>query len=226
MYATATEFPSTSVINTKMAAVYRNMMLAVLTSFAVSSFVAANAALFQFFMTGFMMWIVMLAPMAFIFLIPVLLNAGMPWFAKHAALHVFAALMGLSMSAVFKVYTGVSIFSAFTGAAVLFGTLSAYGYFTKKNLDSVGKYAFIGLIAIVIVSLINLFIGSTLTSMIVSAIAIPIFLALTAYDTQKIREQIYAGEEHVEITGALSLYLDFINIFINLLSLFGVKNDD
>ena len=226
MFTTAVSYPSASDVNTKMAAVYRNMFLAVLTSFVVSWYVANTAAVFNFFLTGIMMYVTIFAPLAFIFLVPVLLNAGLPWFGKHLVLHGFAALMGLSMATVFKVYTGVSIFNAFMGAAVLFGTLSAYGYFTKQNLDSVGKFAFIALIAIIIASVINIFVGSSVFSMIVSAIAILVFLALTAYDTQKIREQIYDGVQDVEITGALSLYLDFINLFMNLLSLFGVKSDD
>jgi FtsH-binding integral membrane protein len=131
--------------------------------------------------------------------------------------------MGLSFAAIFAVYTMGSIFSAFMGAAVLFGTMSFYGYFTKKNLDSVGKFMFIGLIAIIIASIINIFIGSSLVAMVISALAIIIFLGLTAYDTQKIREQIMYGnfDDSAEISGALTLYLDFINLFLSLLNLFG-----
>ena len=112
------------------------------------------------------------------------------------------------------------------GAAVLFGVMSFYGYFTKSNLDSLGKFMFVGLIAIVIASIINIFIGSTVGTMVISALAIIIFLGLTAYDTQKIREMISidnTGRE--EIIGALTLYMDFINLFINLLQLFGEKKD-
>ena len=226
MFTTAMSYPSASEVNTKMAAVFRNMFLAVLTSFAVSWYVANTAAVFQFFLTGVMAWITVFAPLLFIFLVPVLLNAGLPWFGKHIVLHTFAALLGISMATVFKVYTGVSIFNAFMGATVLFATLSAYGYFTKQSLDSVGKYAFIALIAIIIASVINIFVGSTVFNTVISAIAILVFLAFTAYDTQKIREQIYDGVQDVEITGALSLYLDFINLFVHLLSLFGSKSDD
>jgi FtsH-binding integral membrane protein len=121
-----------------------------------------------------------------------------------------------------------SIFTAFMGAAVLFGTMSFYGYFTKKNLDSIGKFLFVGLIAIVIASIINIFIGSSVAAMVISALAIIIFLGLTAYDTQKIREMIMeeGATARVESLGALTLYLDFINIFLNLLQLFGLKKDD
>jgi FtsH-binding integral membrane protein len=130
--------------------------------------------------------------------------------------------MGLSFAMIFVVFTMGSIFTAFMGAAVLFGTMSAYGYFTKQSLDSVGKYAFVALIAICIASIVNIFIGSTVMQMVISALAIVIFLGLTAYDTQKIREELSVEtNDSAEIRGALTLYMDFINLFLNLLQLFG-----
>jgi FtsH-binding integral membrane protein len=112
------------------------------------------------------------------------------------------------------------------GAAVLFGVLSGYGYFTKRSLDSIVKWMFVGLITIIIASIINIFIGSSVGQMVISALAIVIFLGLTAYDTQKIREELSFDTNGVaEVKGALTLYLDFINIFINLLQLFGGKKD-
>jgi FtsH-binding integral membrane protein len=106
--------------------------------------------------------------------------------------------------------------------------MTVYGYFTKTNLDSMGKFMFVGLIAIVIASVVNIFIGSTVMQMVISALAIVIFLGLTAYDTQKIREAVsVAGDTgREEVIGALTLYMDFINLFINLLQLFGIKKDD
>ena len=135
--------------------------------------------------------------------------------------------MGLSFSAIFVIYTMGSIVGAFMGAGVLFGTMSLYGYFTKRSLDNVGKFMFVGLIAIIIASIINIFIGSTVMQMVISALAIIIFLGLTAYDTQKIREAVGVDSQaqNVEVMGALTLYLDFINLFLNLLSLFGSKKD-
>ena len=129
-------------------------------------------------------------------------------------LHGFAALMGLSMGAIVHVYTTASLVSAFVSSAILFGTMSLYGYFTRQSLDSLGKYLFVGLIAIVIASIVNIFVGSSLATMVISAIAILIFLGLTAYDTQKIREMVSYGDATgaQEISGALSLYLDFVNI--------------
>jgi FtsH-binding integral membrane protein len=134
--------------------------------------------------------------------------------------------MGLSFATIFAVFTMGSIVSAFMGAAILFGIMSFYGYFTKQSLDSLGKFMFIGLIAIVIASIVNIFIGSTVMQMVISALAIIIFLGLTAYDTQQIREELSVDSTPAsEVRGALSLYMDFINIFINLLQLFGNKND-
>ncbi len=214
-----------SAINEAMGRVYFYMMTAVLNSFAVSYLVSSNKALMAFLFGPIVSWIVILAPVALAFIIPSLIERA----SKATALawmHVFAAVMGLSMSAVFAVYTGLSIFSAFIGAAVLFGVMSAYGYFTKTDLDSVGKYAFIALIAIIIVSVINLFIGSSVLQMVISAIAILVFLALTAYDTQTIREMVSVDDNsNAEVLGAVTLYLDFINIFVNLLQLFGSKED-
>jgi FtsH-binding integral membrane protein len=111
-------------------------------------------------------------------------------------------------------------------AAVLFAVMSGYGYFTKKNLDSMGQFMFIGLIAIIIASIINIFIGSTVFQMVISAIAVIVFLGLTAYDTQRIREMVTVENDgRAEVLGALSLYLNFINIFLSLLQLFGQRND-
>ena len=226
MYATAT-YKTVSEINEAMGRVYGHMMAAVLNSMIVSYLVGTSPALLEFFFTGVMKWIVIFAPLAFIFAVPLLLNAGIGRVGKVLTLHAFAALMGLSFATIFAIYTMGSIVSAFMGAGVLFGCLSFYGYFTKRNLDSLGKFMFVGLIAIVIASIINIFIGSSVMQMVISAVAIVIFLGLTAYDTQQIREIVSDGEagDGAEISGALTLYLDFINIFLSLLNLFGDKKE-
>ena len=180
--------------------------------------------LMAFFFTGAMAWVTILSPLAFIFLVPVLFNSGIGRAGMLVTLLAFASLMGLSMSAMIAAYTAVSIVQAFMGAAVLFLTMTLYGYTTQKSLDSWGGFLLVGLIAIIVVSLINLFIGSSMLSMLVSAAAVLIFLGLTAYDTQKIKEQLATSNSPaVEVYGAMSLYLDFINLFIHLLSLFGQR---
>jgi FtsH-binding integral membrane protein len=223
MFASTGVIRSASQINQAMGRVYGYMGLAVLVSMFTSFQVGTNHDLVQFFFTGIMHWVVMFAPLVFIFLVPILINSGIGRTGKVLTLAAFAAVMGLSFAVIFAVYTMSSIFTAFMGAAVLFSTMSFYGYFTKQSLDSIGKYCFIALIAIIIASIINIFIGSSVMQMIISAIAIVIFLGLTAYDTQQIREMVtYDNDDGVEIMGALTLYLDFINLFINLLQLFGV----
>jgi FtsH-binding integral membrane protein len=189
--------------------------------------VASSAAAMAFFFGPITKWITMFAPLVFVFLVPMAINSGIGRTGAIALLLGFAAVMGLSISAFMAVFTGMSVVTAFLGAAVLFGTMSLYGYFTKTSLDNVGKYLFIGLIAIIIASIINIFIGSSVMAMVISAVAIVIFLGLTAYDTQQIREQLsYMDENHrAEVLGALSLYLNFINIFTSLLNLTGSRND-
>jgi FtsH-binding integral membrane protein len=135
--------------------------------------------------------------------------------------------MGLSFATIFVIYSMGSIFTAFMGGAVLFGTMSIYGYFTKKDLTSAGSFMFVGLIAIVIASIVNIFIGSSVLQMVISALAIVIFMGLTAYDTQNIRQIVSHDSDtgREEVLGALSLYLNFINLFLSLLQLFGDRKD-
>ena len=219
-------FRSASEINESMGRVYGHMSLAVIVSMIVSYFVGSSPELLQFFFTGVMKWIVIIAPLVAVFGVSIVLNASPTRSTAQLCLHGFAALMGLSFATIFAVFTMGSIVSAFMGAAILFGVMSFYGYFTKQSLDSLGKFMFIGLIAIIIASVVNIFIGSTVMQMVISALAIIIFLGLTAYDTQQIREMVSVDSSSaVEVTGALTLYLDFINIFLNLLNLFGNKND-
>jgi uncharacterized protein len=224
MFAT-TVYRSAEQINSAMGRVYGHMGLAVLTSMIVSFLVGTNTTLLEFFFTGAMKWLVIFAPLVAIlgvsFAMEKMSKTGLTLF-----LHGFAALMGLSFATIFAVYNMGSIVSAFMGAAVLFGVMSGYGYFTKKNLDSIGQFMFVGLIAIIIASIINIFIGSTVMQMVISAIAVVVFLGLTAYDTQKIREMVsYDNDGRLELSGALTLYLDFINLFLSLLQLFGGRKD-
>jgi FtsH-binding integral membrane protein len=221
-----TDYRSAEDINSAMGRVYAHMSVAVAVSMLVSWFVGTTPELLAFFFTGIMKWIVIFAPLVAILAFAFAsehFNKGQ----LQLFLHGFAALMGLSMATIFAIFTMGSIVSAFMGAAILFGTMSFYGYFTKRSLDSVGKFMFVGLIAIIIASIVNIFIGSTVMQMVISALAIVIFLGLTAYDTQKIREAVSVDGDtgRQEVLGALTLYMDFINLFINLLQLFGIKKD-
>jgi len=223
-YENAVSYRSASEINSAMGRVYGHMSLAVIVSMFVSYFVGTSPELLAFFFTGVLKWIVIFAPLAAIFGVAMVLGNNPSKGVAQLCLHGFAALMGLSFATIFAVFNMGSIVSAFMGAAILFGVMSAYGYFTKKDLSGLGSLLFVGLIAIVIASIVNIFIGSTVMQMVISALAIIIFLGLTAYDTQRIREELSVETSPAaEVRGALTLYMDFINLFINLLQLFGER---
>ena len=218
----AINYRSAEEVNAAMGRVYGHMSLAVIVSMLVSYWVGTTPELVQFFFTGVLKWIVIFAPLAAIFGVSYVLGTNPSKGVAQLCLHGFAALMGLSFAMIFAVFTMGSIVSAFMSAAILFAVMSGYGYFTKRSLDSVGKFMFVGLIAIVIASVVNIFIGSTVMQMVISALAIIIFLGLTAYDTQQIRQELSVETtDAAEVRGALTLYMDFINLFINLLQLFG-----
>jgi FtsH-binding integral membrane protein len=170
-------------------------------------------------------WVLMLAPIAMVFFISFRidrLEAG----TARMLFFAFAALMGLSMSVIFLVFTQTSITRVFFISAATFGALSLYGYTTKRDLSAMGSFLFMGLIGIIIASLVNIFLASTMMQFIISVVGVLVFAGLTAYDTQKIKEMYdpmddgtIAGRKAV--MGALALYLDFINLFQMLLQLLG-----
>lgn len=170
-------------------------------------------------------WVVMLAPLAFIFI----LGARMQRMSLSSAqmmFWAFAAIMGVSLSSIFLVYTAESIVRVFFITAAAFGALSLYGYTTKKDLSGWGSFLFMGLVGIIIAALVNIFLQSSALQFAISVIGVLVFAGLTAYDTQRIKEMYYVGDDGTvagrkAIMGALSLYLNFINMFVMLLSLFG-----
>jgi uncharacterized protein len=172
-----------------------------------------------------LMWVFILAPLALVFFISFRINslsAG----AALALFFVYAGSLGLSLATIFFVYTGTSITRVFFVSAAAFGALSVWGYTTRRNLTGFGSFLFMGLIGIIIASLVNIFLKSSGLDWIISVIGVIVFAGLTAWDTQKIKEMhdpmddgTVAGRKAV--MGALSLYLDFINLFMMLLRLFG-----
>ena len=170
-------------------------------------------------------WVVIFAPLAMVFFLSARINS-MSLGTAQISFWIFAALMGASISSIFLVYAGESIARMFFITAAAFGALSLWGYTTSKDLSGWGSFLFMGLIGIIIAMLVNLFIGSTALQFAVSVIGVLVFAGLTAYDTQQIKEMYYAGDDGTvagrkAVMGALRLYLDFINLFMMLLSLFG-----
>lgn len=170
-------------------------------------------------------WVIMLAPLGMVFFLSARLHK-MSLSGAQLAFWSFAALMGASLSSIFLVYSLGSITQVFFITAASFGALSLYGYTTAKDLSGWGSFLFMGLIGIIIASVVNIFMASSALQFAISVIGVLVFAGLTAYDTQQIKEQYYVGDSSLvagqkAISGALRLYLDFINLFVMLLSLFG-----
>jgi uncharacterized protein len=170
-------------------------------------------------------WVVIFAPLALVFFISARINS-MSLSTAQISFWIFAALMGASISSIFLVYAGQSIARVFFITAASFGALSLWGYTTSRDLSGWGSFLFMGLIGIIIAMLVNLFIASTALQFAISVIGVLVFAGLTAYDTQQIKEMYYVGDDgsvagRKAVMGALRLYLDFINLFMMLLSLFG-----
>lgn len=170
-------------------------------------------------------WVIMLAPLGLVFFLSARLHT-MSVSGAQMAFWGFAALMGLSLSTIFLVYTHDSIARVFFITAAAFGGLSLYGYTTKRDLSGLGTFLVMGLIGLIIAMVVNLFLQSSMMQFVISCAGVLIFAGLTAYDTQRIKEMYYALDDsdmmgRKAIMGALSLYLNFINMFTMLLSLFG-----
>ena len=196
-----------------------------LTAFAVASMPALHAVLFGTPLS----WVVMLAPLGFLFFgfTPGRI-ARWPAAQIRTMFFIFSAVMGLSMSVIFLVFTAESIARVFFITAATFGATSLYGYTTKRDLARMGSFLFMGLIGIFIASIVNLFLGSSMVQFVVSALGVIIFTGLTAWETQRIKETYAAvhgleGNSKMAIMGALSLYLNFINLFQSLMNLMGQR---
>ena len=175
-------------------------------------------------------WVVMLAPLGAVMFLSFRIQ-NMSVGAAQATFWIYAAIMGVSLGTIFLVYTQESIVRVFFISAATFGALSLYGYTTKRDLSAMGSFLMMGLFGIIIASVVNIFLGSTMLQFIVSVVGVLVFAGLTAYDTQRIKEMYFAGDDTAvmgkkAIMGALSLYLDFINLFMMLLQLFGGRNQE
>jgi len=207
--------------------VYNYMASGLLLTGIVAYVTANTPAVFQAIFGTPLMWVVMLAPLGFVFFLQLRLDKIKASTAQ-ALFWAFAAVFGLSLSTVFVAFTGASVARVFFITAGTFAAMSLYGYTTRKSLASWGSFLFMGLIGILIAGLVNMFIQSTQMQIIISVVGVLVFVGLTAYDTQRIKEEY--SEHHdretsgkLAIWGALRLYLDFINLFMMLLNLLGQR---
>ncbi|MDX8459999.1 Bax inhibitor-1/YccA family protein [Mesorhizobium humile] len=207
--------------------VYNYMGLGLVVTGLVAFFVASTPALYVPIFSSPLKWVVMLAPLAFVMLFSFRMQT-MSASGAQAMFWAFCAVMGLSLASVFLVFTSTSIARTFFIAATMFGATSLYGYTTRRDLTQFSSFLIMGLIGVVIASLVNLFLGSTALQFAISVIGIAVFIGLTAWDTQTIKEQ-YAenfdaeSQQKLAVFGAFSLYLNFINIFQLLLNFTGER---
>jgi FtsH-binding integral membrane protein len=195
----------------------------------IVAYAAAAGGLYQSISGTPLYWIVVLAPLGLVMLLGFRIDR-MSLTAAQLTFWAYAALVGLSLSGIFIVYTGASIARVFIITAATFGTMSLYGYTTRSDLSRFGSFLFMGLIGIVIASLVNIFLASSALQFAISIIGVIVFVGLTAWDTQRIKDMYIQGEGEVlagkkAIMGALALYLDFLNIFLLLIQLFGNRRE-
>jgi FtsH-binding integral membrane protein len=205
--------------------VYNYMASGLALTGIVAYVVAGSPTMMQALFGTPLAWVVMLAPLGFVFFLSFGLHR-MSFFAAQATFWAFAAVMGLSMATIFAVFTGESIARVFFITGGAFAATSLWGYTTKRDLSAFGSFLFMGLIGIVIASLVNIFLHSSALQFVVSIIGVIVFTGLTAYDTQNIKSEYsehYDAEAQgkLAISGALRLYLDFINLFMMLMQLLG-----
>ena len=206
--------------------VFNNMTVALIISGLVSGYVGLNAHLSELIWHTSLKWVVIFAPLVMIFGLSAMINSlGVT--GARIGLYIFSALMGLSLSSIFLIYQLGSIIQVFFISASMFGITALWGYSTKRDLSSMGSFLMMGLIGIIVCALVNIFLHSSAFAFAISLIAVMIFIGFTAYDMQSIKETYYNStgieREKLGVLGALNLYLDLVNIFINMLELIGVK---
>ncbi len=211
--------------------VYGTMSVGLLLTALVAWAVGNNEAMLQTLFTGYVRYIVMFLPLIMVFAFGAMINrisaAGAQLF-----FYVFAAAMGLSIAWIFAVFTGYSITQTFLVTSAAFAGLSLWGYTTKKDISGWGSFLIMGVIGLIIASVVNIFLGSGIVQLAISALGVLIFAGLTAYDTQKIKNTYLAHAHHGDsewlaksaIMGALNLYLDFVNLFMFMLQFMGNRN--
>lgn len=205
--------------------VYNYMGSGLALSAIVALLASSSPAVMQAIFGGGLAFVVMLAPLGLLLVMSFGANK-MSAGALQILYWAFTATMGLSLSTIFLVYTGESILRIFFITGAMFGAMSLWGYTTKRDLTGMGSFLFMGVIGLIIASVVNIFLGSTVLQMAVSAITVLVFTGLTAYDTQRIKSDFHEGnpadvQTKQAVFGAVSLYINFINIFMALLHLFG-----
>jgi FtsH-binding integral membrane protein len=208
--------------------VYNNMIVGLLLSGGIAYWMSTDAALMAAIWKTNLAWVIVFAPLVMSFGLIFIFDSLSPMTAR-ILFYVFAAVMGASLSQIFMVFKLGSIFQVFFITSATFAVMSVYGYTTKKDLSSIGSFLLMGVIGLVIAGVVNLFLQSPIMTFVISSIAVLVFTLLVAVNTQQLKDVYYStfGDEREKlgILGALNLYMDFINIFVNLLQLLGEKKE-
>lgn len=213
-----------------MLGIYRNMGLGLVITGAVAMGIASSPALYGPLFNTPLKWLVMFAPLAFVMFFSFRIDR-MSTASARAAFLAFAGLMGLSMASIFLVFTGQSIATTFFVAATMFLAMSVWGYTTGRDLTRWSTFLLMGLVGVVIASLVNIFLASSMLQLVLSIVGVIVFTGLTAFDTQRAKSEYlaYAGSEAAEklaVMSALSLYLNLVNLFQLLLTFFGQREEN
>lgn len=212
-----------------MLSVFNNMGLGLAVSGVTAFLVSSSPALMAMLFGGPQKWLVMLAPLALVFFLSFKIADLAPSTAR-SLFYLYAGLMGVSLSTIFLVFKIGSIIEVFFISASMFGASALWGYTTKRDLTGMGSFLMMGVIGLCIAGIVNIFLANSVLQFVISAISVLVFTGLTAWDVQNLKNIYYDVDadqrERAGIMGALSLYIDFINIFINLLQLVGVRKDD
>lgn len=195
----------------------------------IALLVASSEGLKQVLFGTPLMWVLLLAPLGLVLFLSFRIQK-MSLVAVQATFWAYAALMGAGLAPIFDIYTGTSIARTFFICAATFGAMSLYGYTTKRDLTGIGNFLIMGLFGLIIASLVNMFLHSTVMDFVISAAGVLIFTGLTAYDTQKVKEMYFEADSlevagKKAVMGALALYMDFLNLFLMLLRFFGERRD-
>ncbi|CAN5450637.1 Bax inhibitor-1/YccA family protein [soil metagenome] len=216
-------------LRSHMLGIYRNMGIGLILTGLVAAIIGSTPALYEPIFNTPLKWVAMFAPLAFVFFFSFRMEQ-MTDSGARTAFYAFAAVMGVSLASIFLVFTGASIAQTFFVAAAMFLAMSLWGYTTQRDLTKMGSFLMMGLIGVVIAGLVNIFLGSSLLHLVISIIGVVVFTGLTAWDTQRIKSDYmhYAGGQpaaKMQVMGALSLYLNFVNLFQLLLTFTGQREE-
>lgn len=217
-------------LNAYISKVFGTMFLGLLVTAFVALFTATSDTMMDLFYDSYLVFALLIAELVIVFVLSARIGK-MSYGATQAMFYVYAVINGITLASIFYVYDLGTIYTAFFTAAISFGVMAVYGMVTKKDLTKIGSMLMMLLIGVLVASLINLFIGSEGFDLIISFVAVAVFVGLVAYDTQKLKSYYHSStgdyqlQRKIAIMGALSLYLDFINIFLHLLRILGSRRD-